>query len=299
MQNNLEELRLKFATQYPEYFGAKAGALSFGYLTNEGAVKWFPNNGCHGSIRAANLGSAGALYSSLWCRYPDLYPAALDYWEYLTKDPAGPWSKYLKNVNWLYNDDGKPVAVGTSDMSNLVNVIVPMFIQCRVPQEMSNKLRSYWSWRQAGFTRAESMYLSEYIAVHVNGALSLINETYTHMFDINLKGIDYKRLEESNPNLTGFLTETLLTHGGLYSQVCKSWALPFTERKYCPDYDSVKAAAKKNLFAKLLAGKPSYNGLFEKLFESNKEDFVKDMPTLISKHEAITILTNSKKEWKS
>ena len=291
MNEKIEELRKLFAGQYPEYFGAKAGALSFGYVTNSDEVVWRPSNGCHGFIR----GVCGfkAIYSSLWCRYPDLYEAALDYWDYLCKDPNGPWSKTLKDIEFLYTDDGKPIAVGTRNLDNLTSPTIAMFIQCRVPQEMANKLRSYWVWRKAGFSRPESLYLSEYIAVHINGALSLINETYTHMFDINLCGISYPMLENANPKVV--LRHAYdpshhirsLRNGCSYSNLAMMWS-----------DDKFTVLKRKKVFADLLKGTPSYNGLFEKVFELNKQDFFKSMPNLVSKHEAVVILFNNKDKWK-
>jgi hypothetical protein len=284
LQGLIKELSSYYESDYPEYFGAKKGSANLRKIDGDGKIKTMPGIGCHNATLGFFFGSNRGVFSSLWCRYPDLYEAAVDYWDYLTDTKSGPFAKYLKadDIVILRDKIGRPLAVGTFNTSTVsAQVLTNIMIGARVPQEMSNKIRSYWLWRRNGFTRPESILLAEYISVHVNGSLSLSGETYTHLFDRLESGISLRRLEESDPDIQA--NPAPYTKSGSYGPVGSKW----------------HGTNISSYFSKNLTGKPSYSGLFPDVLSLNVKDFNTTAGSCVSSSEAVSFLLKNRSEWRA
>lgn len=263
-----EHIRKLFCDQYSDYFGAKAGANSLAAVIDE-RVEWRPSNGCHGAICGLLQGNCQAIYSSLWCRYEDLYEAALDYWGYLL-GPKGPWSKYMSDIDIIKDDKGRPKAFGTFNVDQLSNAWVPCMMQCRVPQESSNKLRSYWHWRKTGMDQPTALYLSEHLALHISGYFSKVSTDYTHAFNWKDSGIDLDRLINCDPII---VNENKLNMGsGCYGPVTNCWITSGTKI-----YNEIRRTKLPKAFNfKLIEGDIKYTGKLLHHFKAandNQEKF--------------------------
>lgn len=262
-----EHIRKLFIEQYPDYFGAKAGANSLAAV-NDGVVEWKPSNGCHAAVHSLLHSGTSAFYSSLWCRYEDLYEAALDYWGYLL-GPKGPWSKYMTDIDIIKDDKGRPKAVGTFNVNQLANAWIPCMMQCRVPQESSNKLRSYWHWRKSGMDEPTSLYLSEHLALHISGYFSKVGVDYTHAFNWKDSGIDLKRLITCDPII---INDRNIKEGNYYGPVCDCWVTSGVK-----NYNEIKRTKLPPQFNfKLIEGDIKYTGKLLQHFKAandNEEKF--------------------------
>lgn len=278
---NHELSQEKYFGQYDtEYFGNKAGAASMAFLNSAGRVTWVPNFGCHGIFTHRwKPGGHCALYSSLRCRYEDLFPAALAYWDYILSPERSPWRRALKGREIVLNKShGRPIAVGLHDMDAPTQLALGCIIQCRVPQENSHKLRSFWFWRKSGFTEWESLYLSELFFLHTNGALSEITQGYTHGFEKDSE-INPLRIRDASFNAE-FLTRGPLKKCCQYTPLGALW--------------SEGAPMKVAEVVALLKGTPTYTGVFPQLFKSAKGDLGHG---LVSKEQAVDILMKNRSKW--
>lgn len=263
-----EDIRKLYCDQYPDYFGAKAGANSLAGVVY-GKITWLPSNGCHGAIRGL-IGNSTlkAIYSSLWCRYEDLYEAAEDYWSYLL-GPKGPWSKYMTDIDIIKDDKGRSKAFGTWNTSQRNNAWVPCMMQCRVPQESSNKLRSYWYWRRSGMDQPTSLYLSEHLALHISGYFSQVTTDYVHAFNWEKPGIDIERIRNCDPII---VNHGLMNKSLTYGPVNYCWT---TSGSLKNDYGHMEIRSSKNpppFNFKLLKGDVTYKGFMPHQFKAANDN---------------------------
>lgn len=208
---------------FEDYFGPKGGANTMLYTGQHEfasddigvTYKFLPHNGCHGAVSSWDYGltvtskksqqksiPCQVLYSSLWCRYDNLYEAACAYWDYLLDPEQSPYRKALKGVKRVYDKEGRPIAFGITDLNAPSQIAIPLAIQCRVPQEQAAKLRSFWHFKQKGFSNAQSLFFSEHLQIHLDGSVSfLFKQDYIHSFNVAVHGIDPKKLVYGKPEL--------------------------------------------------------------------------------------------------
>jgi hypothetical protein len=271
---------LSYFDHYPKYFGQKQGACDVLYVYKDDHDQWHPGNGCHGFMNY--LGDAKklkAVYSSLWCREDDLYEAALDYWGYLLDPETSPFRRALKDHEIVKRPDGKPIAIGIHDMTTPCQIAVPLFMQCRVPQEHSNKLRSYKLWRDHGFEKWEALYLSELMLRLGDGTLQENKNSYTHAF----KGVnvDLDKLKNGTPTVTG----SSWSNGGTrYTPVNSIWNLKKGVCKALP----------------LVQVENVYEGSFRDAFAALVDPFFKFKEKgIVTSLKAVEILKEKRSEWHS
>lgn len=186
-----------FSLYFNNYFGDKYGAADVLWLTTNGAV-WHESCGCHGVFNQfPGNSNVYAVYSSLRCRYEDLYDAACEYWDYLLNPDISPFKLALKKVERVVDAKGRPIAFGLLDMDVPSQMAVPLMMQCRVPQEFSNKLRAFKAFRANGFSLPESLYLSEVMMVTATGAWTHVYDGYYHAFD--KRYLSFKRIRDCDP----------------------------------------------------------------------------------------------------
>lgn len=239
-----KEQVIKMFDRWPKYFGPKVGACDvvLDYDTNHNHYK---SNGCHGIMYNVKLG-VKAVYSSLWCRDEKLFDAACEYWDYLLDIERSPFRLALKGVTRLYDDKGRPLAFGLHDMEAPSQVCVPLMMQCRVPQENTNKLRAYAEYRKH-FDIPRSFFLSEHF-YFIDGLFYKNTSTYEHAFAPR-QGINFTRMLNGTPSA--------LKEG-------QCWAK--TGAPYTPVTAVWKEGANNKVWG-LFTDVVKYDGLFEKFFK--------------------------------
>lgn len=201
------------------YFGPKKGACSVLWFDKNDKATFLANNGCHGVLSSmpCHNGNMKAVYSSLRCRYPELYEAAVDYWD-LIMSPTGPWRLAMKGIEVVKDTTDKPIAFGFTDMTVPTQVAASAMIQARVPQEYSNKLRSYWFFRQAGFDQVKSLWLSEHLIRDDKGFIYVNTESYQHAFNAGGSGISPHKLAKGEPTIHPAKLNASSTYGPVTAQ---------------------------------------------------------------------------------
>lgn len=281
-----------FKQSYPEYFGNKPGGCSYIYnVKGKGPFKR-PHQGCGAYMRSAQIKANdpdGFFYSSLLCRYEDLYSAAIEYWNYITSTTESPWKDGLFDIEILYDDKGRPICFGTTNHKNNPQCFGAVAIQARVPHEHSNKLRSFAWWRKNGFSKPVSLFLSECIAVHVDGSLSWLDGSdYKHAINTTTNGksfygceFDLESFLACKPKVDQRTYATTGAYAPLHTQFgipMKSGDQHITER--------LKSALK---------GDTPYAGVFSKMFATiTGGDVIKSDSGLVSKESAIPIIKSFK-----
>lgn len=247
MSKPVKEPRAWF-DRWPGYFGSKVGACDVLVTYKDGMQKFYPSNGCHGIMYNVSGDQIDRVYSSLWCRLPELFDAAKEYWGYLLDPEKSPFKRALPNLEMVYDSEGRPLAFGLLNQDVPNQLCVPLMMQCRVPQENTNKLRAFKFFRENGFDVVESFYLSEHF-YYIDGFIYKVNNAYVHAFDPVSYGIDFKRLKESNP---AQLEENMTWNNGSY------------------DYTPVTAmwsSSKKSKIYEVLEGNQPYTGVFPQAFK--------------------------------
>ena len=271
-----------------DYFGNKAGANSLLWIMNDGKERWYPHNGCHAMMGEWPAGKGKVAYSSLWCRYEELYEAALRYWGFILNDKTSPWREAMKDVEIVKNPDGRPIAFGIHDMNAPTQLAVSAMMQCRVPQEQASKLRSFWWWLRNDFTELESFYLSEFFLVHIDGKISYLEADYQHGFEN--KNMDMKVMKSGEPPLNG---STMGTKSN-YSPVTKIWGFKDCKMEYrYPRYTYINGSPPLHEW---LHGTPKYEGFFSTTFKKLMGSDTFDNG-LVTKEEAVKILKARRSEW--
>lgn len=267
------------------YFGDKPGAASllFRYKGAPGTYFWIPNFGCHGSFNRWRSTEFDQAFSSLRVRYESEFEAAKVYWDYLLSPTESPYRKVLSGLIRVYDEQGRPLAFGITDMDAPSQLAVGLMIQCRIPQENSNKLRSFWHWYKSGFTKAEALVLSERLFLHVDGSLSKINDSYHHGFNV-LGQINTDRVEKGNPDLDKFFSGSRLNNYSHYAPVTALWSTGGTNPT--------------DVF-KHIEGQATYKGTFDKAFKKINGDLLFKEVQLIDKHDAAKILKEKRNEWRT
>jgi|CXWL01.1.fsa_nt_gi hypothetical protein len=268
-----------FLSCIPDYFGSKEGACSVLFINQDDTQIWLPNNGCH-AVVLRKARATKSFYSSLWCRYEELFDAAQDYWNFLLSPAISPYRAVLSSVEIVRDDKGRPLAFGLHDNSASWTQCVSLAIQCRVPQESSNKLRSYWWWRKNGFTPAASIYISELLYLHIDGSLSVITESYVHSIDPQ-QGFNLAAFTDGTPKKPDY-NNGVMKNADSYSSPTGQW------------FDDLT----KPTIPQLVAGKPKYCGLFKKVFLSTENKTgVFEAGGCVSKEEAVTLLKEKINQW--
>lgn len=261
------------------YFGDKAGAGCLLWV-KDGEHIWKPNMGCYNTMSQF---SGEKVYASLWCRYENLYEAACYYWDYLLSPDRSPFKGCLKGVVRLYDENNRPCAFGLTDMDAHPTIVMSLLLQSRVPQEQASKLRSFWYWHNQGFEDFEALLLSEYIKMTVDGNICLIGDDYHHAFEVVHKGINAKRLRDSNPYFHNNRSKlTIKANAFDYRPLDLAWG----------------EGRKTFNFSEMLKGSPKYTGHFDKLFKKimDKSLTFKNIG-IISKEDAVIVLKDKRSEW--
>jgi hypothetical protein len=266
------QIKAKF-DRWPNYFGAKVGACDVLVLRTNGK-KFYPSNGCHGIMYDIYGTNIKAVYSSLWCRHEDLFEAAKEYWDYLLDPEVSPFRLALKDRDRIYDDLGRPLAFGIVGNDKPNQLAVGVMMQCRVPQENSNKLRAYKLFRDEGFDIPESFFLSEHY-YYINDRIYRVNSQYDHAFSAT-NGISFERLKNGTPTVD------------LYN----NWA---RTAEYSPVTGVWKGGANHKVW-NILNEKGLYKGFFEKAFkrEVSADGYFKQHGTasLDPKHAIETLKAN-------
>lgn len=285
MQSYSKEARktpLEYFDRWPGYFGDKAGAIDI-LVRYDLYDDFFPSNGCCGFIPySVTAKSMKSIYASLWCRYEDLYSAALEYWDFLLNPEISPFKTSLKGLERVFNDKGQPVAIGVHDMDAPNQTTIGLFMQCRVPQENSNKLRSFKLWRQCGFDIQESFFLSEHLYCLTSGKLCFVGSEYPHGFDPNGRGMSWKAFSTATPK--GLSTLSSFARGDTsYYGITSLWS-----GTKSPLYHTLK-------------GQQKYTGKFSRAFKSlkNYELEFTDHKSVVDTASALKIITDTKADWKA
>jgi hypothetical protein len=293
----MDESRRKYITQqftFKDYFGPKKGANCILAWDNvDKKWDWWPHNGCHGALSAnLRLDRHTEVYSTLWCRHEELYEAACEYWDYLLSPTESPFRQSLKGLERFYDEKGRPIAFGYTNLDVPAQIAVPLMMQCRVPQEHSHKLRSWAWWRKSGFTKAESLWLSEHYRLHLDGTLSsLEKEGYRHAF-CPKHGINMEALITGVPKAT-------LTGNTLLKRV-DPYGMHYVNRLEYAPVNAVWSAGTSNKFSKLdamLKGENKYAGAFPLMYAKETPSMEVKGHGFCDKVNAARILMEQRKVW--
>lgn len=235
--------------RWPGYFGSKTGACDVLVTFKDGGQRFYPSNGCHGIMHNVAGPEVDRVYSSLWCRFEELFESAKEYWGYLLDPEKSPFKGALKELEMVYDDQGRPLAFGIKSLGTPNQLCVAVMMQCRVPQENTNKLRAFKFFREAGFDVVESFFLSEHF-YYVDGFIYKVNSSYMHAFS-PFMGIDLKRLRESDPKALNKHNTWLAGSAG-YTPVNDMWS-----------------TGKPSKVWEVLDGEQPYTGFFPEAFKVN------------------------------
>lgn len=250
---------VKKFNRWPDYFGPKKGACDVLVVYNGGRIMWYDSNGCHG-IMGDVYGDISVIYSSLWVRHEDTFEAAKEYWDYLLSPEVSPFRAVLADVIRVNDAAGRPLAFGIADAKNKSKQLcMGLMMQCRVPQENSNKLYSFKLFRENGFDVAESFFLSEHY-YYIKGKLYKFNSQYEHGFSAT-SGISFERLKNANP----IYEVGRIWLNNVYSAPGSTYYAGY-------GYGKITTIWKQGATFKvweLLNMTPKYNGIFPKQFEKD------------------------------
>lgn len=270
--------------RWPNYFGSKQGACDVVVTFKDRTHIHYKSNGCHGIMYNVYGADIDRVYSSLWCRDEGLYEAACEYWNYLLDSEISPFKLALPNLERLYDDKGRPLAFGLLNQGVPNQYCVPLMMQCRVPQENTNKLRAFKEFRQEGFDLVESFFLSEHY-YFINGDFYKVNSSYEHAFSPS-SGIDFTRLKTCTPDPSQMYPgNTWMKDRHVYTPVTSMWQTP--------DRRPSKVWA-------LLDTTPTYTGFFPSYFKkeiSAELKFPKSTETALNRQHVIDTLKANRTGW--
>ena len=160
------------------------------------------------------------IYTSLWSR--DYSDSDLEYFRFILNETYSPWREHIKGreVIWGEKDGRKiPVAVKLVDMNASTQVVFNFMLASRMVYAAAGMMRAFKVFREQGFTRTESSFLSANVGVNPNGVF-----TWPYLgdfpYDTAFTNMDWKKWSTGSPR---FNKTKKLCNSGDYSPCNAIW----------------------------------------------------------------------------
>jgi hypothetical protein len=227
-----------------------------------------------------------AIYSSLWKRPDQTYEDALAYWKFMLNPRWSPYRSVLKDSEIIYHEE-KPIAYVLRDMDTSPQTVANLCFAMRMPYAQDGYLRMFTALREAGFTNAESSFVTANARLTPKGSIGFpyIGD---YPFDTCWANMSWSAWKEGKPKTNG----KLISEGnGEYRPCNVIWSVA----KVPGASDNYGVSGRKpTIIQKLLSGKFEYKGSFKKNFNSISST----VPLgAVEFDKAVTILRDNKADW--
>jgi hypothetical protein len=226
------------------------------------------------------------IYSSLWKRDDQDYEDAHAYWKFMMNPRWSPYRSVLKGAEIIYHED-KPIAYVLRDMAQSPQTIANLAFALRMPYAQDGYLRMFTALRGAGFTNAESSFVTANCRLTPKGAIGFpyIGD---YPFDTCWADMSWSAWKEGKPKTRG---QTILEGDTTYRPCNVIWSAGKAPAASC-NYGV--AGRKPTIIQKLLSGEFKYTGSFKKNFDS----ITSTVPLgAVGFEKAVKILQDNKTDW--